>query len=231
MAELENSVSASLLSPSFEEGYWRSTEKIAYSDHAGFSKKKKHFEPEGHSQFAARWAAELTREEHLAEIRQIYENSVMILGNKRSQMDRGDQSLDCTQFRFTIEALQDPLDHTLILVNRSLTVKVTLNSLPAHFDEIFPYKPVELVVPFTGNTDIRQMLEIFEEWESRLKGKIEENSDQSMIKLHLKTGFTMAVDLNAHEAIFSKNTIEGVSALANAVAHDLRSIGITKELE
>ncbi|MGZ3693242.1 MAG: hypothetical protein ACXWQO_03490 [Bdellovibrionota bacterium] len=231
MPETEKSNSASLLAPSFEEGYWRSTERIAYTDHAGFSKKKKHFEPEGHSQFANRWAAELTREEHLAEVRQIYENSVVILGNKRSQMDRGDQSLDCTQFRYTIEAEQDPADHTSILVTRSLTVKVPLNSLPEHFDEIFPYKPTELVVPFTGNTDTRKMLEVFEEWESKLSGQIEESADQSLITLRLKSGFTMAVDLNSHEALFAKTSVEGVKGLAGAVAQDLKSMGITKKLE
>lgn len=227
----EKTSSASLLAPSFEQGYWRSAERIRYREHAGFSKKKKHFEPEDHNAFAARWAGELTREEHIAEIKQIYESAVVILGNKRSQMERSDQSLDCRQFRFTIDAAQDPQDATSILVVRRLTVKVPLNTLGAHFDEIFPYKPVELVVPFTGGADSRQMLEILEEWESKLNGRIEEGLDQSMLKLHLKSGFTMAVDLNAHEAIFSKASVEGVSALAGAVAQDLKNMGITKKLE
>lgn len=219
------------LTPVFEEGYWRSTERVRYRDHTAFSKKKKHFEPEEHNSFASRWASELTREEHETEIRQIYENSVVILGNRRSQMDRGDRTMDCKQFRFTIEATQDPEDAAQILVVRNLSVKIPLNELPPNFDEIFPYKPTELVVPFLGDADSREMLETLEEWEARLGGRIEEGARQTLLKLHLKSGFSLQVDLDSREAIFAKSSTEGVSALAGAVAEDLRSIGITRKLE
>lgn len=219
-----------ILKPSFDQAYWRQLERVRYRDHAGFSKKKNHFEPEDHNSFANRWAAELTREESAAEIQQIYENAVTLLKNKRSQMERSETSLDCAQFRFQIEASQDKTDPTYFSVNRRLTLKIPLNKLPVHFDEIFPYKLNELVVPFAGQLSPRELLATLEEWEEKLGGKIEESLDQTVLKLHLKSGFTIVVDSSAHEAIFSKNGVEGVGQLASAVATDLKSMGILKKL-
>lgn len=227
---LDTSAQNSLLSPAFEQAYWRSVRRFRYRDQPGFSKKKGHFEPEEKNSFAARWAAELTREESSAEIRQIYENAVVILGNKRSAMDRSDDTLECPQFRFTVAAVQDPEDPAQILQTRSLWIKAPLNKLPEHFDDLFPYRPSELVVPFTGESDRKVILELLEDWEAALKGKLEESANQLVFRLNLDTGFSMAVDLNVRETIFSKNNFEGVCALVPAIAQDLKSLKIKKRL-
>jgi hypothetical protein len=219
-----------LLSPDFEKAYWRSVRRLRYRDQEGFSKKKGHFEPEDHNAFANRWAEELTREASSSEIRQIYENAVVILGNRRSEMDRGDQSLDCNQFRFTIQAIQDPEDPAQILQTRSLWIKIALNRLPAHFDDLFPYRPNELVVPFKSQCDRREILVTLEDWEANLKAKLRESADQNILSLDLPSGFTMTVDLTAQETIFSKIHTEGVCALGPAIAQDLKSLKITKQL-
>lgn len=226
----KDTIANSLLSPAFEKAYWRSVRRFRYRDHPEFSKKKGHFEPEDHNSFAARWAEELTRAESSAEIRQIYENSVVILGNRRSAMNRSDQELDCPQLRFAIHATQDPADPAQILQTRSLWIKIPLNELPEHFDDLFPYAPTELVVPFTGRSDRKEILMILEDWEAHLKGKIEESADQSMFRLVLRTGFSMAVDLSAHETVFAKANEEGVCTIGPAIARDLKELKITKQL-
>jgi hypothetical protein len=114
---------------------------------------------------------------------------------------------------------------------RSLTVKIPLHQLPPHFDDIFPYKVNELVVPFAGGISPREILQTFEEWEAKTQGRIRESADQSTITLQLPSGFSLAADLNAHEAVFAKAHTEGVALLAQAVAGDLRALGIVKRLE
>ncbi len=207
----------SLLALSLESGYWRLVRRTRFRDHPGFSKKKKHFEPEGHSAFALRWAAELTREEVREEIHRIYENSVTVLGTKRSKMERGEQFLDCPHFRFTIDVTQDGEDAGNILVTRSLSLKVSLASLPENFDTIFPEAPGELVLPFSGNAGLRELLEVLEEWETKLKGKLEESVNQQELILHLPDGYRVTVDVQARELRFSRSTVAGVVALAEAL--------------
>jgi len=224
------SAAESLLSPAFEKAYWRSVRRFRYRDQEGFSKKKGHFEPEEQNSFASRWAMELTREESGTEIRQIYENAVVILGNRRSIMSRSDDNLDCPQFRFSIQATQDPADPTMILQTRSLWIKIPLNELPEHFDDLFPYRPSELVVPFSSQSDRKEILVILEDWEALLKGKLEESADQNTFRLTLPTGFSLGVDLNARETVFTKEDTEGVCALGPAIAQDLKSMKISNQL-
>lgn len=226
----EPSARQTLLSPAFEKGYWRTRRRVRYRDYANFSRKKGHFEPEDRNAFAERWAAELTREESAAEIRQIYENAVVILGNRRSSMERSDTELEAPQFRFTFEARQDPEDPAQILEIRSLWVKAPLNKLPEHFDDLFPYRPSELVVPFTGNMDRREILMLLEDWEAELKGKLGESADQSIFCLNLGSGFSLTVDLLQGETVFAKRSFEGVCSLGPALAQDIKGLRIRKKL-
>ena len=223
-------LSDSLLVPSFEQAFWRSRQRLRYRDFTSFTKKKGHFEPEEANAYAKRFAEELTREESSAEIRQVYENAVVILGNRRSTMDRSDRSLDCPQLRFTVEAEQDSEDPSRVLVTRSLWVKTPLNELPPHFDDLFPYRPEELVVPILGTLDRREILVALEDWEHVLKGRLSENSDQSVYQLRLPSGFTMAVDLCARETCFGEEGVSGVIPLANSVSRDLKSLRIKAAL-
>ncbi len=217
--------------PLFEKAYWRSSQRFLYRKHPAFSPKRKHFEPEDFSPYANRFANDLTLEENQEEIRRVYENCVTLLKNKRSKMERGDTSLEAAQFRFQIHAGQDPLNPASILLLRQLNVKIPLNELPAHFDELFPYQPSEIVIPFESRVNQLEILEILEHWEERLEGRLEESSDRNLLMLHLKSGFTMAVDLAARELVFSKEGVEGVVALSAAISGDLKSLGIRKELE
>ena len=223
-------MSASLMAPAFENAYWRKQSRIRYREHPGFSKKKGHFEPEELNAFAARWASELTREESAEEVRQIYEGCVALLANKRSRMERSDCDLVCEQFRFSIEAMQDPEDPEYILVIRSLWIKTELNKLSAQFDELFPHSFDEVVVPVESNAERGELLETLEHWEDILDGRISESADQSVYRLHLKSGFVMAIDLNAREVSFAKAAVEGPLHLAAALSAELKSLGIVKQI-
>jgi|GEM_PF-5513303 len=223
-------VDAKLLVPLFEKAFWRSSQRFLYRKHAAFSSKRKHFEPEELSTYAERFANDLTLEDNREEIRRIYENCVTLLKNKRSQMDRGDLSLETAQFRFLILVSQDQKDPSQILIERHLTVKLPLNELPPHFDELFPWKPEQIVIPFDSRASQRELLEILEHWEERLGGRLEESADQAELKLLLPSGFSMIVDTTKRELVFEKSGIEGVCALAANVAGDLKSLGIKREL-
>jgi hypothetical protein len=222
--------SETLLVPSFEQAFWRSRMRLRFRELARFEKKKGHFEPEDYNSYANRFAEELTREESGEEIRQIYENAVVILGNRRSTMERSDRSLDCTQFRFILEASQDPEDASQVLSMRSLWVKIPLNQLPPHFDDLFPFPPEELVVPIEGLLDRRAILESLEEWEHALKGRLSENRDQSEYRLRLPSGFTMAVNLDSRETVFGQEGEAGVVRLAVAISSNLASLRINEPL-
>ncbi len=223
-------MSSTLMSPAFESAYWRKLSRVRYREHPGFSKKKGHFEPEELNSFAARWASELTREESAEEIRQIYEGCVALLANKRSRMERSDCDLVCEQFRFSIEAVQDPQDPEYILLIRSLWIKTELNTLSAQFDTLFPHSFDEIVVPVEGSAERGELLETLEHWEDVLQGQISESADQSVYRLHLKSGFVMAVDLNAREVSFGKAAVDGPLHLAAALAEELKSLGIVKQI-
>ncbi|MGZ3717916.1 MAG: hypothetical protein ACXWR1_06360 [Bdellovibrionota bacterium] len=225
-----NDPAESLLVPSFEKAFWRSRQRIRFRDCEGFAKKKGHFEPEEHNAYAGRWAEELTREESAAEVRQVYENSVVILGNRRSAMERSERLLDCAQFRFSVEAMQDPEEASFILISRQLWVKTPLNELPEHFDDLFPYRPEELVVPIQGTLERKAILLSLEDWEHTLKAKLSENADQSFYRLRLPSGFSLSVDLSNRETIFSEEGISGVTALGPSVARDLKKLRIQKRL-
>lgn len=219
-----------LLKPVFEKAYWRSEQRFLFRKHPQFSSKKKHFEPEEHSSFAERFAEQLTLEDSREEICRIYENCVTLLKNKRSKMERGDRSLEAAQFRFTILAGQDPVDPASILVSRHLLVKTPLNELPPHFDDLFPWKASEIVIPFESQAGHRELLEILEHWEELLGGRIEESADQNLLRLHLPSGFSMGVNLACRELSFLRSEVEGVVALAAAVAGDLKALGMRKAL-
>ena len=222
--------SGNLLEPVFERAFWRSSGSVPYRRHAAFSAKKKHFEPEDHSPYAERFALELAREACLEEIHRVYENSVTLLGEKRSKMEKGEASLDCSHFRFEIRVAQDPADPAQVLYSRRLEVKVPLNKLPEHFDDIFPWKPTEVVVPFEGSPTRKELLEALEHWEERLKGKLEESVDGETLRLRLPSGFTMTVEQASRELVFARADTEGVRALSASLAADLKALGITKSL-
>jgi hypothetical protein len=224
-------VDAKLLIPLFDKAYWRSRQRFLFRKHAAFSKQRKHFEPEEFSAYADRFAKDLTLDDSREEIRRIYENCVTLKLAKRSSMDRGDTSLETGLFRFELEVSQDPRDHSSILIERRLHVKLPLNELPAHFDELFPWKATEIVIPYDSRADLQEMLEILEHWEEKLSGRLEESADRNELRLHLPSGFSMAVDLASRELVFGKQGIEGVGALAASVASDLNALGIRKELE
>jgi len=223
-------VDAKLLVPLFEKAFWRRTQSLLFRKHPEFSPKRKHFEPENHSRHAERFASDLTLEECREEIRRIYENSVILLKNKRSRMERGDQSLDAAQFRFTINVTQDSNDPAFLLYERVLVIKIALNELPSYFDDLFPWKATEIVIPFDSRASQREILEILEHWEERLGGKLEESANQELLKLNLRSGFSMTVDLSRRELVFAKENFEGVVRLATAISGDLQSLGIKKEL-
>jgi len=229
MPSLMNNAS-SLLSPDFENAYWRSRRNRRYRDFQNFSKSRGHFEPEDHNSFASRWAEELAREESAAEIRQIYENAVVILGNKRSSMERADHTLDCKQLRFAIHSTQDPEDPARVLQTRSLSIAAPLNKLPEAFDDLFPFRPNELVVPFLGESSRKDVLEVLEHWESALRGKIEESADQNVMRLYLPSGLSVAVDLNTRETIFTKAQLEGGYAILPAISNELKALKLNKRL-
>lgn len=218
------------LRPDFENAYWRREQRVLYRKHPAFSPKKRHFEPESHSSLAERFAEDLTLEESREEIRRVYENCVVILRAKRSRMERGDRSLVTDAFRYRILALQDPLDPASLLVSRQLHVNAPLNELPEHFDDLFPWKAEEIVVPFSGGGGRKELLETLEHWEEKLGGRIEESADQSVLTLRLGSGFALALHLRGRELAFAKRGVEGVRALAAAVAGDLKSLGLARSL-
>lgn len=219
-----------LLRPVFERAYWRSEERLPYRRHAAFSPKKKHFDPEEHSSHAERFAHELARQPLLEEIHRVYENAVALLGEKRSRMEKGEGSLEAPRFRYEVRAHQDPSDPGLVLYTRRLDVKAPLNELPEHFDDLFPWKVTEVVVPFEGAPGRRELLGALEHWEERLGGKLEESADGSVLRLRLRSGFTMTVSAASRELVFARAGTEGVRALASALAADLKGLGLAKSL-
>jgi len=221
----------SILAPVFEKAYWRSLHRVRYRDLPAFEKKKGHYEPEEISSFANRWAAELSTPDAQEEIRQIYENSVNMLKNKRSSMERSARELVTPQFRYTIEANQDGSDPSYVVIQYLLWIKSPLNELAVHFDDIFLHAPEELVVPYIGNVARKEMLELLEHWESALHGRLEESPEGDSFRLWLKSGFSMKVDLSAKEVCFSKSGVLGALQLAAAVAQDLRDLGFKKQLQ
>lgn len=222
---------SALLRPVFGRAYWRSEERLPYRRHAAFSPKKKHFEPEEASAHAERFARELAREPVLEEIHRVYENAVTLLGEKRSRMEKGEGSLEASAFRYEVRVHQDPADPACVLYSRRLDVKAPLNGLPEHFDDLFPWKATEVVVPFEGAPGRRELLEALEHWEERLEGKLEESADGATLRLRLRSGFTMTVSQASRELVFARAGTEGVRALAAALSADLRSLGIAKSLE
>ena len=93
-------VDAKLLVPLFDKAYWRSRQRFLYRKHAGFSKQRKHFEPEDFSTHAERFAQDLTLEDNREEIRRIYENCVTLLTAQRSQIERCATSRETNLFLF-----------------------------------------------------------------------------------------------------------------------------------
>lgn len=218
-----------LLVPDFKNAYWRSEEQLPYKRHASFSAQKKHFVPEEHGSHAERFAKELASGPVAEEIHRIYENAVALLGLKRSKMEKGEASLETALFRFEVRVSQ-AADPSLVLYSRRTEVLAPLNKLPEHFDEVFPWKASEVVVPFGGAPGKRELLEALEHWEERLKGKLEENVQGDSFCLRLRSGFTMKVEQASRELVFARAGTEGVAALSAALAADLRALGLKKSL-
>jgi hypothetical protein len=218
------------LVPSFDDAYWRSVEWRRFRDFAGFAKKKGHLEPDSFSTSANHWAAELAREECAEEVRRVYENAVVILGLRRSAMERTDVSLATPRFRFEVVATQDEEDPRRVRVARELRIEMPLDELPDAFDDLLPYRPDELVVPVAGVLEKRAVLIALEDWEHALRARLSESVNAQEYKLRMPSGFSIRVDLHRRETVFEQENISGVLKLGPAVKREIRALGIKQRL-
>ncbi|KAJ8136526.1 hypothetical protein OY671_010261, partial [Metschnikowia pulcherrima] len=178
-----------------ENAFWRAEERRRFRDFPGFAKARGHSEPAEISPAAERWAHELAREESAEEIRRVYENATVILGLRRSQMERTDTTLETPAFRYQIHATQDPEASSRVLLTRESRIELALSESPEAFDDLFPFRADELVIPVNGSFERRAVSLVLEDWEHALRGRLSESADQHVYRLRLTSGFALRVDL------------------------------------
>lgn len=217
------------LEPNFKESFWRSVDQSPFKKHPNFNRQR-HFEPERLSSAMDKFALELTEEDAQNEIKKIYENCVSRLGLKRSSLKKGERTLDCSLFRFTIDASQDTQIPRNLVVHRRLKLLVEPASLPLDFDDVFPRSPDELVIPYRGQPTHLDLLKLFEIQEENTEARLEEDEAAGYLRLRYPEGATLAVHRKAHEISLSKGVTSGVMSLSRSFATDLANLGLVDKI-
>ena len=193
------------LQPNFAGAYFRGTETRSFKSLPGFSPSKRHRVPEKVNPAADDWARRLLKDEIAEDAQLVYEQAREVLDlppdGVDKQEDEGTGSVDTDLFRYSVYAGQNKEDHSEAVVTRKVELRVPHGELPDEFDDIFPGKLNEVVLPLPGSKgQFEKLVSAVAATAKKIKAKEWDNPTKGLIELRLSDGTVMALDTK-HEIV------------------------------
>jgi len=166
-------------------------------------------------------------EELKGEILEVYEKSKDILGLKPGDFKYGYQnggSVICPVFKYDIDVEHDGSSLHQAIITRQLTLRIQIQKLPADFDEIFPIRIDELIIPVEGELNFDDILERFGHLQERDHGTLRDNSMDETIEYLSPSGCMIKIDIPNEEVIITHNTPMNCIDLVRKSLVDLQNI-------
>jgi hypothetical protein len=187
------------LKPDFSGAYFRGTETRSFRSLPGFSPSKRHRVPEDVNPAADHWARKLLSADVAEEVHQVYEQAREVLRLKPRQVDKqedeGAGSVDTEFFRFSVYAGQNKKDHREAVVTREIELRVPHGQLPEDFDDIFPTRVDELVLPLPGSKGrFDKLVDAVADAAEKIGAKERDDPTKGVIELQLSDGTTMVLN-------------------------------------
>jgi hypothetical protein len=208
----------------FEDSYFRVLETRAFKQLDGFDRKRGHTVPTRQSSNAAAWAGRLLHAAMAEEIGIVEQNSKSVLKLKRRDIrvdvdESNGGTVDTDFFRFSIFADQNPDHPAEVLIERKIILRVSDYELPLGFDEIFPTRVDEIVIPFllpTGDYD--ELADALESFADAKGAQFEESRSDQFITLSLPNrGPIIAINTKKEEMVISAPGKSGCLAVIKAI--------------
>jgi hypothetical protein len=198
----------------------------------GFDKKRGHFVPDYISTQVTDFIQRLVEDEIKEEINIIYDKTKRIMNLKKKEIyksaESGGGSLDTEYFRFKIfaEQSQDEPDEAVIM--RTLEIRGDYKRLPIDFDDIFPYRLDEIVIPFSGNVDFEVLVDKFEDLVDSLGGTLSENDDTGIIEFRTIQGLKITIQVYNNELVLYSREAEGCIKMIEKARKEILELSTLK---
>ena len=143
----------------------------------GFSRRRRHFEPEAISSAATAFVCSLNADTIDEEIQEYYQEVKKIFGLRKRQITHesgmGEGSIDTDFFRFTVETRQDRSDSSCYVVVRRLWIRGDPETHRLEIDRLFGEVFDRLAIRVnTDVLDYDRLVDLFEEVQENHGGKL-----------------------------------------------------------
>lgn len=228
ITKTEESLNWENLNLDIKEAYLRNEHRAPIKYLPGFQKKKGHFIPDYHSSKVSEFVKRLLTEEIQSESKKVYDRAKSILNLKRKHISRdtyeGRANVDCDLFRMEWNSEQHPQNPSEYLLSRIVRLRVEPSQLPDNFDDIFPVKPDQFVIPIRGELDFDYIADQFEDLSERIDGTFEEDEDSGLISMTSEEGTQFVVNLELNEFIIIPHRESGCIKLLNIIGHEMKKL-------
>jgi caspase domain-containing protein len=225
------------LKPDFGRAFFRGSETRPFRNLPGFSPSRRHKVPEDVNPAADRWARQLLRADVAHEIQQVYEQARETLKLRPKQVDKqedeGTGTVDTDFFRFEVYAGQSKKDHREAIVTREIQLRVPHKKLPEDFDDIFPSRVDELVLPLPGSKgQFDKLVDPIAEVAEAIDAKERDDPTKGIIELQLSDGTTIVLNTKREIITVSCSGVDGCLEIIEHIRGDelRRLIGDTPKL-
>jgi hypothetical protein len=213
------------LKPNFAGAYFRGCETRPFRSLPGFSASKKHRVPEDVNSAADDWAKRLLKDEIAEEAQLVYEQAREVLDLLPDEVDKQDDegagSVDTDLFRYSVYAGQNTEDHSEAIITREVELRVPHGQLPEEFDDIFPEKLNEIVLPLPGSKgQFTKLVNAVAVTAKKIKAKEWDNPTKGLIELRLSDGTVMALDTNREIVVVRRTGTNGCLSLIEHLGGD-----------
>jgi uncharacterized caspase-like protein len=218
------------LQPDFAGAYFRGRETRSFKSLPGFSTSKRHRVPESVNDAADGWARKLLKDEIAEDAQEVYEQAREVLDLPPGAVDKqehvGIGSVDTELFRYDVYAGQNNEDHTEAAITREIKLRVPHVDLPEEFDDIFPGKMDEVVLPLPGSKgNFAKLVNAVAATAKKIKAKEWDNPTKELIELRLSDGTVMVLDTKNEVVIVRCAGANGcLSMIENLSGDELRQV-------
>jgi hypothetical protein len=166
----------------------------------GFSKSRRHFEPDTINDAASSFVQGLAEEKIREEIQEAHDQLKEALGLRRKaiqlETDVGSGNIDTDHFRYTVEASQDRTEKTKYAIRRKLTIREAPDKFSDHLDSILGAVFDRIVLLGAPRSlDFEELAEAFEELAVTSKGAFKESNDGDWVSYTPVDGPTIRINV------------------------------------
>lgn len=180
------------------------------------------------NQTTRRFVQDLFAEDSKKEIAEIVDSAKRIFDLRDGEINydssREGGRVECEYFRFYLSVDQHDNDPSLAVIRRELYPLVAMNNLPAEFDDIFPNRMDELIIPIDGKIDVEDLIHKFENFHNKEKGDLTINKLHGFIEYTTLTHTAMTINLNSNELVVTKYGFTKPLALVKESIEDIKRL-------